>query len=92
MKQIGKILGKLIDYLEEGLIVAGLLFMTVMNFANVISRYFLHKSISYTEEVVVIVFVWVTMLGISAGYKRNAHLGMSLLRINYQRTGKKQHW
>ena len=67
MKQIGKILGKLIDYLEEGLIVAGLLFMTVMNFANVISRYFLHKSISYTEEVVVIVFVWVTMLGISAG-------------------------
>ena len=89
MKQIGKIFGKLIDYLEEGLILAGLLFMTVMNFANVISRYFLHKSISYTEEVVVIVFVWVTMLGISAGYKRNAHLGMSFITDKLSENGKK---
>ena len=89
MKQIGKILGKLIDYLEEGLIVAGLLFMTVMNFANVISRYFLHKSISYTEEVVVIVFVWVTILGISAGYKRNAQRGMSFSTDKLSENGKK---
>ena len=68
---------KAFDYLEEGLIVLCLAFMTGMNFINVISRYCFTNSFSFTEEITVITFVWVSMLGISAGFRRFAHLGMS---------------
>ena len=88
MKKLIGYLGKALDYIEEGLIVAGLAFMVIMNFANVVSRYFLHSSISFTEELVVIVFVWVTMLGISVGYKRKAHLGMSFITDHLPEKGK----
>ncbi len=65
------------DYLEEGLIVLCLAFMTGMNFVNVVSRYCFTNSFSFTEEITVITFVWVSMLGIAAGFRRVAHLGMS---------------
>lgn len=65
------------DFLEEGLIVLCLAFMTGMNFINVVSRYGFTNSFSFTEEITVITFVWVSMLGISAGFRRVAHLGMS---------------
>lgn len=78
----------ILDYVEEGIIFVGLAAMTILNFANVVSRYFLHKSISYTEEVVIIIFLWVTMMGIAAGYKRNAHLGMSFVTDHLPEKGK----
>jgi C4-dicarboxylate transporter DctQ subunit len=65
------------DYLEEGLIVLCLAFMTCMNFINVISRYCFTNSFSFTEELTVTTFVWVSMLGIAAGFRRVSHLGMS---------------
>lgn len=68
---------KLFDFLEEGLIVLCLAFMTAMNFINVVSRYCFTNSFSFTEEITVITFVWVSMLGIAAGFRRVAHLGMS---------------
>lgn len=51
--------------------------MTAMNFINVVSRYCFTNSFSFTEEITVITFVWVSMLGIAAGFRRVAHLGMS---------------
>ena len=68
---------KAFNYLEEGLIVLCLAFMTGMNFINVVSRYCFTNSFSFTEEITVITFVWVSMLGIAAGFRRVAHLGMS---------------
>lgn len=68
---------RLLDYCEEGLIVLCLTFMTVMNFVNVVSRYCFTNSFSFTEEITIITFVWASMLGIAAGYRRMAHLGMS---------------
>lgn len=72
-----KLIAKVYDYLEELLIVLGLAFMTIMNFANVVSRYCLSSSFSFTEELTIMVFVWVSVFGIAAGFKRCAHLGMS---------------
>ena len=68
---------KMFDFLEEGLIVLCLIFMTSMNFINVVSRYCFTNSFSFTEEITVITFVWVSMLGIAAGFRRVSHLGMS---------------
>ncbi len=66
-----------LDHFEEVFIVFGLVMMTGLNFANVVSRYFLKSSISFTEELIVTGFVWVSMFGIALGYKKYAHLGMS---------------
>lgn len=68
---------KAFNFLEEGLIVLCLAFMTAMNFINVVSRYCFTNSFSFTEEITVITFVWVSMLGIAAGFRRVSHLGMS---------------
>ena len=54
--------------------VAGMAVMVLFNFLNVVARRLLPQTpFSYTEELVVLVFIWVSMLGISYGYRRNAH-------------------
>lgn len=74
-----KLLGKILDYFEESLIILMMTYMAIMNFLNVVFRYCFASSFSFTEELTVTVFVWVTMLGIAAGFKRYAHLGMSFV-------------
>lgn len=70
---------KIINNIEEYIIVVIMAYMTVMNFVNVLARYVFSASFSFTEELTVTAFVWVTMLGIAIGFKRNAHLGMSFV-------------
>ena len=65
------------DWAEETILVLLFAFMAIMNFVNVVMRYFFSMSFSFTEEITVTAFVWVTMFGIAAGYKKLAHLGMS---------------
>lgn len=66
------------DNLEEYVTVTGLVIMTVITFANVLSRYFLHASLAYTEELVTNLFVWTTLFGSAIAARRGAHLGLSL--------------
>ncbi len=64
---------------EEVICAAMMTFMTILGFANVLARY-LGYSMAYTEELLVMLLVWLTMLGTAAGFKRNAHLSMTFLR------------
>ena len=75
------------DWIEEGAIVLLSAFMAIMNFINVVSRYCFSNSFSFTEELTVMAFVWVTMLGVAAGYKRCAHLGMSYVVEQFPKKG-----
>lgn len=77
-----KVLSTLLARLEEFILVALFAFMAVMNFLNVVCRYCFTSSFSFTEEVTITAFVWVSMVGIAVGYKRLAHLGMSFLVDN----------
>lgn len=74
-----KLLGRIFDYIEETLIIIMLAYMAIMNFLNVVFRHCFSQSFSFTEELTITVFVWVTMLGVAAGFKRYAHLGMSFV-------------
>lgn len=76
-----------LDYVEETLIVVLLAFMSIMNFLNVLFRYCFSSSFSFTEELTVMAFVWVTMLGVATGYKRCAHLGMSFIVDQFPKKG-----
>ena len=64
---------------EEVVCAAMMTFMTALGFVNVAARY-LGYSMAYTEELLVMLLVWLTMLGTAAGFKRNAHLSMTFLQ------------
>ena len=68
--------------LEEFILVILFAFMAVMNFINVVFRYCFSQSFSFTEEITITAFVWVSMIGIAAAYKRLAHMGMSFFVDN----------
>jgi TRAP-type C4-dicarboxylate transport system permease small subunit len=73
-------LWKIFDVLEEGVMMTGMVAMVVLNFLNVICRYLLPQTpFSYTEELVVLIFVWVSMFGISYGYRRRSHTVLTVL-------------
>ncbi|OLO39291.1 C4-dicarboxylate ABC transporter permease [Alkalihalophilus pseudofirmus] len=72
-------MSRILTFVEYTLVVIALGTMSVLTFANVLSRYFLNSSISFTEEITVNLFVLLTFVGASIGVKRGAHLGFSLI-------------
>lgn len=69
----------LYGWIEETILVIIFVFMAAMNFINVIFRYCFSQSFSFTEEITLTAFVWVSIIGVAAAYKRVAHLGMSFV-------------
>ena len=70
---------KLLYSLEEYLLAVLLALMVLLVFAQVVSRYALHRSLSYTEELVRYFFVWSTFLGAGAALKRGRHLKLDVV-------------
>jgi C4-dicarboxylate transporter DctQ subunit len=67
------------DHLEEWALSALLAVMVAITFVTVVTRYVFDFPLSYIDQLVPNLFVWVTFLGASAAAKRRAHLGLSLL-------------
>ena len=53
--------------------------MVMIVFVNVVLRKFFHSGISFTEEALRYLFVWMTYLGIVAAYKTNDHIRVTML-------------
>ena len=70
---------KVWDNVEEGALCLLLFFMVTITFVTVVTRYVFDLPLSYIDQLVPNMFVWVTFLGASAAVKRQAHLGLSLL-------------
>ena len=70
---------KIYNKLEEILLAATLFVMVLVNFLNVVSRYFIHASISFTEELLMLLLIWNTMLASALAFKYKSHLGLSAL-------------
>jgi TRAP-type C4-dicarboxylate transport system permease small subunit len=68
-----------LDRLEEGGCVLLLAVMTGLAFVNVVTRYLIRFSLAFTEEVVVSLFVWLTLLGASIAFREGLHLGFTYL-------------
>lgn len=71
-------MSRIFDAIEEWFLAISLGAMLILNFANVLSRYFLNLSMSFTEEITTNLFVWSCFVGAAAAAKRGAHLGLSL--------------
>ncbi|MGO4888331.1 TRAP transporter small permease [Anaerobacillus sp. MEB173] len=72
------IINKILTYFEYTLVIISLSVMSLLTFGNVISRYFINYSLSFTEEVTVNLFVLLIFTGAAIGIHRKAHLGFSL--------------
>lgn len=70
---------KSLDRIEEIICAVCLVVMTLLVFVNVASRYLLHASLSFSEEITTNLFVLLSMMGTSIAAKRRAHLGLSIL-------------
>ncbi|WP_460273262.1 TRAP transporter small permease [Celeribacter sp. ULVN23_4] len=69
-------LAKFFDALEENIIASILGVMTLITFVNVVLRYVFNHSLIWGLEVVLILFAWLVLLGISYGFKKTSHLGV----------------
>ncbi len=56
-----------------------LILMVVVIFAQIIFRFFIGSSLSWSEELARYSMIWLSFLGASAGVKRGAHVGVEFL-------------
>lgn len=72
-------MGKVLNRLEEWIVVIVLSIMSTIAFVNVLSRGFANYSFSFTEEITVNLFVMLTFVGTAIGVREYAHLGFTLI-------------
>ena len=72
-------MSKLLDKIEEYICIACLVAMTILVFANVFSRFVLHASLSFSDEITTKLFILLSMLGTAIAANRRSHLGLSIL-------------
>lgn len=72
---------KIIDKrLEEILLVTGLSVMVFLIFYQVVSRYFLSDSLSWTEELARYIHIWLVWLGASFAVRENKHIKVEMFK------------
>ncbi|NNU80487.1 TRAP transporter small permease [Halovulum dunhuangense] len=69
-------LGRFVHSFEETAIAVMLGLMTLITFVNVVLRYGFNSSLIWGLEVVLILFAWLVLLGMSYAVKVSAHLGV----------------
>lgn len=70
-------MNRVLSVVENAVACGTFIVITVVAFANVVSRYFLNASLAFTTELVVNLAVWLTMIGAAIGVREGAHLGFS---------------
>lgn len=71
---------KILDqYLEETVVVMMLTGMTLLVGFQVIMRYVMHDSLSWSEELSRYMFIWMINIGISYGVRTNRHISVDVL-------------
>jgi TRAP-type C4-dicarboxylate transport system permease small subunit len=62
---------------EERVLAVLVIAMVLMVAAQILSRYFLHTSLSHTEELVRYLFIWATFVGAAGAVSRGRHMSLS---------------
>ena len=75
-------LNTIVNSILSKVITVGFMLMTVIIFFQIIFRYALHESLSWSEELARYFFIWVTFLGASVAFHERTHINVDLF-INY---------
>jgi len=65
--------------MEEVICVIALSIMTILAFANVVSRYVFNASFSFSEEITTYLFVLLSLIGAAVAARRSQHLGFTAI-------------
>jgi len=71
-----KTLNGYIEKIEKFICITTLSVMLFLTFVNVISRFMLHMSLSFSEEIVTSLFVLASLAGASIAIRDKSHLGL----------------
>lgn len=69
-------LGRAIAYFEEVMIAVLLGAMVTITFVNVVLRYIFNNSLIWGLELVLVMFAWLVLFGLSHAFRITAHLGV----------------
>lgn len=72
-------IGKVVHELEETAIAVLLGLMTILTFVNVIMRYVFNSMVIWGLEVVLILFAWLVLFGVTYAFKVTANLGVDAI-------------
>jgi C4-dicarboxylate transporter DctQ subunit len=72
-------LNKFIEHIEKYVCICTFVVMLTLTFANVLSRFILHMSLSFSEEIVTSLFVLASLAGASVAVRDGSHLGLDYL-------------
>lgn len=73
-------LSNALRHLEEGLMASTVLIVVAINFMSILTRWInIGIQFGQAQEIMLLMFVWITFLGIPLAARRKAHLGLSLL-------------
>ena len=72
-------MNQVLSKIEEGIVIIVLSIMSCVAFINIISREIANYSWSFTEEITINLFVFLTFVGTAIGVRENAHLGFTLI-------------
>ena len=64
---------------EEIFLVVLLIIMVILIFVQVVMRYVFNSSLSWSEELARILFIWVSWIGISLGQKKGEHIKITMV-------------
>ncbi|WP_273325708.1 TRAP transporter small permease [Vallitalea guaymasensis] len=70
---------KILNNLEEYILIVIFPIMTITVFISTIFRYFKLGAIPWSEELARYLMIWIAYIGASLGIKKNAHLGVEIL-------------
>ena len=72
-------LDRLVARIEAGVIVVLVSCLTLVTFAQVVTRYGLGDPLIWSEELARYLFVWVSMIGAALAIREGGHFGLDLL-------------
>lgn len=79
---------KILDHLEENILIASYLVVIPILTAQVISRYVLGHSLSWSEELARYIFIWQIWLGSSYCVQKNRHIRIDIFTHKLPRGAK----
>ena len=89
MKKIIDAAYSAIERVMRYLTIVLLVLMVIIVFANVVSRYYLHASLAWSEEVARFMLVWLVFIGSFLAYIHDEHLGLDILVTKFPPTLRK---
>ncbi|WP_121610687.1 TRAP transporter small permease [Mesobacillus foraminis] len=76
------------EHLEESILIVLSILTVVIVFTQVVMRYVLGGSLTWSEELARYLFIWMIYMGISYGVQKGKHLGVDAFPMMFEKKGK----